>query len=189
MKGRFHYTPFIRKKKGVFFMNNLTELETIFSEIMNKYDKDYTKCGVMANLEEWSCNKAKLVNLLSKHPHWNPEALAVVVDTAEMRRVDEDTANKALDQILYNNEALAIGHSSAFRHTLDLYCTRIICSQKVTEQEVNFAATYGIKIAAGQKPTRAINKLFTEFGYSDLPEYNKHFAALSDAITLNSRLI
>jgi hypothetical protein len=55
--------------------------------VLEKYDKDYNKDGVWANLREWKYNKNPLIELLSRHPNWNSDALAVVFEVTESRDI------------------------------------------------------------------------------------------------------
>lgn len=60
----------------------------------------YTAAGIRANVEEWYKNKAKLMELLRKHPNWNEEAKAVIYLNTEERLPSTDDSREALDRLI-----------------------------------------------------------------------------------------
>lgn len=42
----------------------MEQLKNAFYEVMYKYEKSFSECGVMANLRAWETAKAPLLNIL-----------------------------------------------------------------------------------------------------------------------------
>jgi len=94
------------------------------SEVLDKYDKDYSNEGVRDNLRSWQSNKGWLIELLRSHPNWSEEAMAVIFEVEESRDINRR------DVMSYKNDVQALCHNldwtdedkRKFMQSLDLAC-------------------------------------------------------------------
>lgn len=61
--------------------------------VLEKYDKSYSNSSMNANLQAWQSNKGWLTELLRRHPNWNEEALAVMLEVTHSREIDKSIVN------------------------------------------------------------------------------------------------
>lgn len=129
-------------------------------------------------------NKSSLISVLSRHKDWNAKTLSIdtVVDVPNPSSLED--AKEIFDNII-----------SEYQHQYPNDYRRLICVKKYmnldtfldigADKAAEFKAL-GLHIAKGMKPSRAINKFFTETGISRISDYEKEFAKLSDYLTSNS---
>lgn len=161
----------------------------------------YTEKGVRANVEAWMRNKSNLMNLLRKHPNWNEEAKAVVFTNEEIRMPNRDEYIHAFNDLMYmveenypdyyNNiirirtndngiqyrlfNILSTFKNDFFDTTVNEYFVANVKHRYPKEAEA-------IRLAAGQKFSRVLNRLFKYCGLDRMDEYNKLYAKISDLI-------
>ena len=70
-------------------------LKQQFYDVMHKYEIPFAEKGVMENLEGWWAHKQFLYTLLSKHPNWDEQALALVFRFSEERELDHNIVDEA----------------------------------------------------------------------------------------------
>lgn len=146
---------------------------------------EYTSYGIKQNVQEWLDNKWELMELLRKHPNWNEEAKAVILHKKETRMAPNDTIEDLCNDIvnLQSWNELRIEYSKPVG---DHMCKLITYSfsQYVDEDLYNFFnENYPeLHIHQGSKTSRALNKFFTYYKYNEIPEYNRLYAQLADAL-------
>lgn len=77
-----------------------TTMETIkrkMSDLLDEYDHPNSDKGLTAILEEYQKNKAELTGILSKHPNWDSENLAIVFSSNFKRNLDKKAVRKFAD--------------------------------------------------------------------------------------------
>ncbi len=156
-------------------------------------DDDYSERGILCNLEEWEANKMPLINLLRNHPNWNEEAKAVILHSDINRIADVYEAICAVNRIY------EIVDENRGQFTFDYVTWRKYCGTKLyiisfirngnlidegSSDDINrLNDCYpDLHARVGQKTSRVINKLFGIMGFNTIPEYNRLYAKLSDAI-------
>ena len=76
---------------------------------MYKYEKSFSERGVMANLRAWETAKAPLLTLLRKHPAWQEEEKAVVIELSEGRGIERDVVDEVSFAIdVYKRQAVKL---------------------------------------------------------------------------------
>ena len=140
-------------------------LKQQFYDVMHKYEIPFAEKGVMENLEEWWAHKQFLYTLLSKHPNWDEQALALVFRFSEERELDHNIVDEAKFEMM--ELAMECGLSGDtldnFRAALDAATasySRVPDEGLLTIIE----KCGGITCAPGQKASRIINKLCLHFG-------------------------
>ena len=152
--------------------------------IFDRYDKDYTRDGFMVNLRKWETNKARLIDLLRKHPNWNEDAMAVTFGVTENRDIDNGTVwecANAVAALRYNVE-ITVEEREDFYKVFRLVtetCTKSIDSE-ATARDIK--EMYKVPCAVGQKRSRVINAICKKYGVDKHPEYNARFAQLADSL-------
>ena len=134
----------------------MEQLKNAFYEVMYKYEKSFSEHGVMANLRAWETAKAPLLTLLRKHPAWQEEAKAVVIEFSEGRGIERDVVDEVsfamlqiADEVIPEDERPAF--LTAFRAAVGEY------SSTLPEEALEIIRNSGkIKCASGQKTSRII---------------------------------
>ena len=108
----------------------MEQLKNAFYEVMYKYEKSFSECGVMANLRAWENAKAPLLALLRKHPAWQEEAKAVVIEFSEGRGIERDVVDEVsfamlqiADEVIPEDERPAF--LTAFRAAVGEYSSTL----------------------------------------------------------------
>ena len=150
------------------------------NSVLDDYEKEYSNYEVGKTLETWDKSKAPLINILSKHPNWNDELKCVILTYQENRNNNNryskfhDLKNYVFSEMLLTSETLKILNefvSSDLNQFLDN--SLINCIDNISTS---------FKFKAGQKTSRAVNKIFATVGADNLPEYNKLFAQFADSV-------
>lgn len=160
----------------------MEELKNAFYEVMYKYEKSFSEHGVMENLHTWAVNKAPLLGLLRRHPNWNEEAKAVVIEFSEGRGIERDVIDEiAFTMLSLADEVVADEQRDAFHQAFNAAVSEY--SNTLSEQALEIIRTNGnIKCTTGQKTSRIIGRLCREFRVDTHNRYNAVFAQLSDAL-------
>lgn len=126
-------------------------------------------------------NKSELISVLSRHKCWNPETLCLdmIVDVPNPSSIDD--ASYSFNAILSDYQ-FEFGNDYRRLMCISKYLTLDTFLDIDAEKAAAFKAL-GLHIAKGMKPSRAINKFFTETGVSRIANYEKEFAKLSDYLT------
>lgn len=165
----------------------------------------YSRKGIKTNVEVWERHKNNLINLLRKHPNWNEEAKAVVIDLEERRPSNGAAFRRGFNNLLnetskyrYDGERFYPDICKKLNETISfsyngwdfLYTLRDFANiPNVTEQFIRaMKADYSdfidqFHIHVGQKMTRVLNKIFNYFGLEEIERYNSIFAAICDSIS------
>ena len=175
-----------------FYTDKMYEVLDLF-----KIDGKFTRNGCRANVFEWLEQKQSLINILRKHPNWNEKAKAVIVPleiNKEQNPVKLANAYRSFKGYVYG---LAPWSSETrecinFMSSLVLYPTVVDEWQAKTMTKLMHDLGMDEECAVGTKMSRVINKLcknlVNEEGIKvDItkdPEYDKHFARLSGAMSV-----
>ena len=160
----------------------MEELKKAFYEVMCKYQKYFGEDGVMANLNTWASAKAPLLELLRRHPNWNEEAKAVILEFQEGRGIERDVVDEvAFGMMEIADETIPFENKDTFRLVFNAAIGEY--SQTLTEPTLELIRENAqIKCAAGEKTSRIIGKICRKFGITAHAGYNNAFARLSDAL-------
>ena len=175
----------------------IQRLKGQFYDVMYKYKKPFAEAGVLANLNQWATAKRPLLELLRRHPNWQEENLAVVVDIQHEHAIDRD----AVDEGVYALRELSEEMRLPAEQRENLYgslSAAVAGYKQLMPDNDNYLDTIrslaGISCVAGQKTSRIINRICCQFGLDQyavekaeapgqtVHPYNAIFARLSDAL-------
>ena len=130
--------------------------------VLDKYGKNYSEVGVLANLRSWENNKGWLVELLRRHPNWNEEALAVIHEVTHSREIDRSTVNyhkHELAQLVDGMEDMPEDERSRLHGALYTIIGTYSKTLPDTDRATMVKEYCGIHCAVGQKTSRVINAI------------------------------
>lgn len=152
--------------------------------VLDKYDKNYSDNGVLANLKCWQSNKGWLVDLLRRHPNWNEEALAVIFEVTHSREIDRSTVNYYKYELgqLINDLDLPEDDRKQFGWSLEAVAFTYSKTLPGADTAVLVKRQSGVTCSVGQKTSRIINAICKRYKLDQHPEYNARFARLADSL-------
>jgi len=80
---------------------NIEKIKEQVKDMLSSVNQLYTDNGVDANIAAWQTNKGYLIKLLSKHPNWDEDELAIVYTVKQLRKVERGNID-AKQQEFYN---------------------------------------------------------------------------------------
>lgn len=143
-------------------------------KVLDMYDIPWGASAIDKIINIWGENKAPLIELLSHHPNWNDEKCYVAFDQNVKGKPDENKIYRFIDRVL-----------SCTQFTDALDALRNYTEQLLTEgmAEIIKNSYPEIKgIAAGQKTSRAVNKICKFLQLNKREDYEREYAKYSDAI-------
>lgn len=182
----------------------MENLKNQFYGVMHKYQQAFAEKGVSKNLETWDKNKSSLRKLLSKHPNWSDQALAIVIPIEDHREFDGVLLSQAISEMYRLAAACGLSDKDMddFGSSLNA-ATRTWCkTPSVLDQERAdiIRVRSGVECVSGQKASRAVNRICQHYGLDKytvekeetsaaegkkitrVHPYNAIFAKLSDAL-------
>ncbi len=152
--------------------------------VLDKYGKNYSEAGVLANLKSWVSNKGWLVELLRRHPNWSEEALAVIHEVTHSREIDRSTVNYHKYELMQLMDALDLSNDDRIKLHGALDTITGAYSKMLPDAEIAIRVKEysGVSCSAGQKSSRIINAICKKYGLDQHPEYNAKFAQLADSL-------
>ena len=174
-------------------MTNLTmEIEkAIISEMEDELlDRNYD-CSTRALnkiVDTWFERKHDLIELLSKHPLWNPEKFMIQFDTDLEREIETHKVNRFVSW-LRDNVGGNYNWNSSYQ-TDNYYVCNFIASidtqffDDTYKERIDDVNSYNknYKLRTNMKASKAIGKICREEGWDKLPDFNKEYAAVCDAL-------
>ena len=176
-------------------------LKQQFYDVMHKYEIPFAEKGVMENLEGWWAHKQFLYTLLSKHPNWDEQALALVFRFSEERELDHNIVDEAKFEMMELARECGLSGDTLDNFQAALDAATDSYSRVPDEGLLTIIEKYGgITCAPGQKASRIINKLCLHFGLDKFTKekmergedgkdkvktvcpYNAVFARLADSL-------
>ena len=163
------------------------EKEELYNEIMTvleKYGYNPEPHAVAKIIEEWVENKGYLINLFKEHPYYNGKFQIAFSNDFE-RKIDFDVVHLFADWIVgydvrreLNDEEMNILFK--LKSFLKSDYVDITLSETFATEINNLLPE--VKLAAGMKTSRAINKICTTLGIDKAFNYNREFAKCSDGL-------
>lgn len=143
-------------------------------KVLNMYDIPWGTSAIDKIIDIWAENKAPLIELLRHHPNWNEEKCYVAFDQNVKGKVDKDKIYHFLDWVIdktYFTDAL-----SEMRY----YREQLLNKEMAELIKKSYPEIKGI--AAGQKTSRAVNKICKLLEVDKRGIYDREYAKYSDAI-------
>lgn len=165
-----------------------TALINIIDEFCNELSErnyPYTRTAVETIINEWYKAKKPLIDLLSKHPKWNPEKFMIQFDSDFSRKPDTSTAYQFLNWLNCNTDIQDIvtrGGNNFLIRTLDDEIDR--CMMRTTYLQEDYIDTIefinnldeSFRFRPGMKVTKVMRKICEHYGWTKImaTEYNRH---------------
>lgn len=167
-------------------------------DLLDEYDYKYTTDALSEIIDEWSRQKAGLIDAFKKHPNYVKGKFMIAFDADYERSIDAKASYSFRnwlqgDVIPYYKETLPTeikkkcGYWSNlpdniydFFHFLPNYAER--CISESTANYLNNACP-ALHVHAGQKTSRVVNKLCHYLGYDKADGYNREFAKYADSLS------
>lgn len=143
-------------------------------KVLNMYDIPWGTSAIDKIIDIWAEDKAPLIELLKHHPNWNEEKCYVAFDQNVKGKPDGEKIY-AFIQALIN--------TTRFTDALDGlrdYTEQLLTEEMAERIKDSYPEIKGI--AAGQKTSRAVNKICKLLGVDKRSNYEREYAKYSDAI-------
>lgn len=181
----------INKMEKEYLMENMVDL-------LSEYDYEYNEYALDDIIDEWARQKAGLIDAFKKHPNYLEGKFMIVFDADYERSIDIRASYRFRDWlrgeiIPYYTETLPQEIKDKtpywcyipdaldnFIYYLHNYAER--CVSESTAAYLNEICP-ALRVHAGQKTSRVVNKLCCYLGYDKAPDYNKEFAKYADSLS------
>lgn len=143
-------------------------------KVLDMYDIPWGHSAIDKIINTWADNKAPLIELLKHHPNWNDEKCYVAFDQNVKGQTDDKKIYNFLDWVMgmtYRTNGIS---------ELRYYREQLLDSEMAEMIKQSYPEIKGI--AAGQKTSRAVNKLCKLLGVDKRSDYEREYAKYSDAI-------
>ena len=143
-------------------------------KVLDTYSIPWGSAAIDKIINIWADNKAPLIELLRHHPNWNEEKCYVAFDQNVKGQTDDKRIYIFLDWVMditYRTNGLS---------ELRYYKEQLLDSEMAEMIKQSYPDIKGI--AAGQKTSRAVNKLCKFLGVDKRENYERDYAKYSDAI-------
>ena len=167
----------------------LDSLKNEMKKVLDCYPEK-TDAALDCILKEWIRVKQPLLDIFSKHPNWNQDKLMIQFDTDFSRDFDLNAISAFSDKI--KCYALAKRNVSSqyqlpYPENKAIWFLNSIRSQYFDESMDYYInglnRTYdNFKIRNNMKASKAIGKICNELEWDKMPNYNKEYAKLCDAL-------
>lgn len=178
--------------------------------LLSKYNYEYSTKALNKIIDTWADQKADLIALFKKHPNYVQGKFLIAFNSNWSRQIDRNgikgfcnwicenlsTIKANLPEYVHNKiqeEAMEFNYNTkeyerAYPLTKNAdflyYNFSFIDSQLLNENQAKYFNYIdpSMRFSAGQKMSRAINKICTWLGIDKLPDYNKEFAKFADSV-------
>lgn len=179
-------------------------------KLLDEYDYNYTSDALYKIIDTWATQKADLITLFKKHPNYVEGKFMIAFNSNWTRDINpmgayhfRDWIYSNLDTIKANlpeyvhqvinkeaQERLVTVERYRDYYPLTFYADFLTCDatfmawQFLSEEKANNLNKIdpSMRFQAGQKMSRAVNKICTWLGINKLPDYNKEFAKYADSV-------
>jgi len=175
-------------------------MATINSEIRNEILRnmecelddryyDYNRYALNRILDAWNTAKNPLIELLSKHPLWNPERLMIQFDadfereicTEEVRYFVSWLRDKVNGYWTYGWDNDQTNEYYICNFIEGIHTQFFDESMRVEIEHIN-SLNENFKLRTNMKSSKAIRKICVEMGWDKLEDFNKRYSALADCL-------
>jgi hypothetical protein len=156
-----------------------------FKDTLRRYDKEFEDRGIDANINLWLSNKWHFVEDFSKHPKWDWDALAVLMEFEESRPVSNfelHNAKEALCNVARFSRLVSTDGWLGYRAALETICDAPskMCDRKKISR---VSSATGVSVSSQTiKSSRLAQTLAVHYNIAGDSGYNEAFARFGDAI-------
>lgn len=153
------------------------EMENMVTNFFKSTIYSTTPLAINKILSTWKNSKERLRTILSKHPLWNEDELAIDWEIEVPNKEQRDLAKSRYCTIVAQ-------YREEYRNDYDRLMPLLeqVGFNSFIEGSEIFKL-FGLHIAKGMKPTRALRKFFDETMMSRVENFEKMFAELADALS------
>lgn len=179
--------------------NERNYLLTSMEELLVEYDYEYTASALEDIIDEWSRQKAGLIDAFKKHPNYIEGKFMIAFDADYEREINfqasydfknwvlskaihelgENLPEDAMEMDWFGDKRLK-NQMWEFFYYLANYAERCI-SESTTNCINNIFPTVNAHV--GQKTSRVVNKICTYLGINKVDGYNREFAKYADSLS------
>lgn len=157
----------------------LEKIRENLENLLDEYDYDYSNYALNKIVNEWNKQKEPLRNVLRNHPNWNEEEDMIVFDIDINRELDKEAVERFRSWAISNLNLDYCNQNQTMWDYKLFPCDQFMTNEKIELIKRKYP---DFKAVAGQKTSRAMNKLFAMIGLDKHPNYNREFAKYADAI-------
>ena len=170
-------------------------------ELLAEYDYTYTTDALESIIDEWSSQKAELIEAFKKHPHYLEGKFMIAFATDYERELDIKAVNYFSDWLQTwvmeeykdtvpdemkeqrEREGFTWLPGELFAFFVDI--TEHITGRTISDETFKLLDKIIPEVHphAGEKSTRLINRLCTYLGYNKHPDYNREYGKFADAMS------
>lgn len=185
-----------QKEKPVLSEAELEPIVDTMESVFEEAHYNYTDKAVTKMAKKWAQNKSKLANILRTADGWDEKNLCVVRDITVVQQ-DASRAQKAYQALLYSIYCSAQNRTPGELFLADMYSEDILLSDAragaLSQRGAEWLRDnlerrgFNVKLSlnVGAKFSRVMNAVLRaviEQGHFACPDYEKWFAAFSDAV-------
>ena len=172
-----------------------TEIKNLIIEEMeeelDERDYYYSRNSLEKIVNVWSERKSNLIDLLSKHPSWNPEKLMIQFDTDVERRICTNEIYSFVNWLQPKVNGEWTYWESYENQSKEYKICNFISSinsqffDDSMEDKINEMNSLNdnFKLRANMKSSKAIGKICREEGWDKLDGFNQQYAKLCDCLS------
>lgn len=173
----------------------ITALKDEFMTELYEREYSYEDFAINAIFDEWFKQKTGLIDLLSKHPNWNPAKMMIQFDEDFSREIDIATACEFFVWLSRNTHINNINCEYAvneyYNYKESLYSTlryNFINDTYIPERlkdkcDAMNTLAEEFRFRPGMKVTKVIGKICKHYGWDKIKNYNAEYAKFCDAMS------
>lgn len=197
-------------EKNIISMASKQDIMANMKRLLQEYDYEYTDYAIKRIVDKWAEQKANLIELLSKHPNYVDGQFLIAFNKDWNREIDVTGAQNFASWILFNAATIRENMPECMKEKrkqdmqmsyykgddFDWYYPITSDTRFLTHSASTYAKQFldeplasalnsispTLHLSAGQKTSRAINKLCKFLGIDKLPDYNREFAKFADSV-------
>ena len=167
--------------------------------LLDEYNYQYREAALNDIIDKWASEKAPLIKAFKKHPNYLKGKFMISFDMDYERTIDTQAVRYFKDWLLdipvvmYKDDIpddikRRKGYWDAYLPSrLYNFFDDLVCypDKTISECTADILADIipEVRVAPGQKTSRAINKICHYLGYDKHPDYNREYAKFADALS------
>lgn len=154
-------------------------------ELLGEYDYEYSTDALNRIIDEWGTNKETIISLFKSHPNYREGKFMIAFDQDYDRAVNQHAlhtfARWVYDSLLENIQPEGITDDKIYEiyYMIRSYEEKTVDVETMSHWE---SILPDIRLHAGMKTSRAVNKICGYLGLDKEPEYNRQFARYADGL-------
>lgn len=183
--------------------NSVKEMLTDrMAKLLDEYDYSYDTDALETIVDTWEVNKSLLLEAFKNHPNFIEEELCIAFDSDYNREINTQESRNFLCYLRnliwsydysipeemtkrIEENLWSTNYGLPYRLYYFLTCLESHASRTLSQSDYELLNELVPEIHphAGEKTSRAVNRLCTYLGYNKDPDYNKEFAKYADSLS------